>query len=531
MAAQHVDWADEAENDDTNVSARHSRSPAHPGTSSSIAGAEEALAQISVSASAGDSSAASGAPSSSNERQQRSPTAASADRTIGDQADDDTDVPDKSIRHGLREADAGEVQKTLADGAPGYATAGTWKELSLPDKLLEGITVDMKFARPSRVQAETLPLMLTPPYKDLIAQAHNGSGKTTCFAISMLARVDESIQMVQAMCLCPTRELTVQNTTVVQRIARRTGIRVGSNADKPPFAELNQCQVVLATPKGMQDMSKARKRFPMKCMRVFVLDEADQLLNSNDFRTSTVQIIESVRSQAGADSVQLLLFSATFEEGVKAYADKKVKGANKILLPREQLSLDLIKSHWIDCSGSDDASDVKDEILRKILKASDRIGQAIIFTATRKNTHKLQEKLSADGWSDVDAIAGDLNNETRDAVVEKFRNMQSRILISTDVLARGFDQETVTLIVNYDLPMDHQDKSLPNYDTYLHRIGRSGRFGRRGIAFNLCRTERDKEVITMLEEHFSSKIPKLSATDEDALEQALENAELKTKDT
>lgn len=465
-----------------------------------------------------------GSKGGSNVRQDEAADCSSKNGATDAAGDDQADVPDTSVGGALQEYEGTEVQKSLAEGAPGYVTAGRWSDLQLPEQLLNGLTSVMRFEKPSKVQSETLPLILTPPYKHLIAQAHSGSGKTTCFAIGMLARVDESLSLPQSICACNTRELCNQNFTVISRIASKTNIKLANASADENHRVLGQSQVIVGTPGKLLNAFKRKRIVPLHEVRVFVLDEADEMLKAEGFRSDSVQLMKLVHDQAGSNNVQLLLFSATFSEGIETYARSKVPGANKILLPREHLSLDVIKPYWVDCTDGGQRS--KDDFLLNVFPLCDKIGQAIIFVRSRRDAERLASDLLKQGWSKVRALHGGRSHEERDEIVRGFRAHESRILVTTDMLARGFDQESVTLVVNYDLPVDQNDGSVPNFEQYLHRIGRSGRFGRRGIAFNLCGRSLDKEMITHIQEHFEQTIPQLSR-DLANIEQVLEHVGLK----
>lgn len=230
------------------------------------------------------------------------------------------------------------------------------------------------------------------------------------------------------------------------------------------------------------------------------------------------------KQQAG-EGVQVLLFSATFDEAVREFASNKLQGANQIFMPPEQLSLDKIKQFWVDCS--DGGQEAKREVLlQKIFPLCERLGQAIIFVKTKSAARRLDSDLRNNcGWT-VSSITGDLSQDDRDHVISEFRANRTKILVSTDVLARGFDHSSVTLIINFDLPTTPGDSASPDYDTYLHRIGRSGRFGRKGVAFNLSSSKADRQVITALSEHFSRQIPEVKRHDESSFEDALSQAGL-----
>ena len=240
-----------------------------------------------------------------------------------------------------------------------------------------------------------------------------------------------------------------------------------------------------------------------------------------EFAADCLKILKAVVA-AGKKHPQVLLFSATFSEQVRALATRLVGAdANSILLPAAQLSLDVIKQYRVDCPRQQD----KDAVLKdQILAAAEKLGQTIVFVKTRANAHRLHRLLAEAGHT-CTSIAGDLEHTRRDAVISEFRSGVTKILIATDVLARGFDHGNVTLVVNYDPPTEGNSE-LPAFETYMHRIGRSGRFGRKGAAFNLVSGPREKQVLDAISAHFHRDIPPVRWDDADAFEEALKLAGL-----
>jgi len=254
-------------------------------------------------------------------------------------------------------------------------------------------------------------------------------------------------------------------------------------------------------------------------LRIVVFDEADAMWEDS-FATECLKILRSA-SDAGAKP-QLLLFSATFSEHVKALATKLVgPSANTIIVPREQLSLDVIKQYRVDLPNRQ----AKEKMLRDIFPLADKLGQTIIFVRTRADAHRLHDTLAKEGHK-CTSIAGDMRPEDRDAVITEFRNGNTKILIATDVLARGFDHATVTLVINYDPPVEQRGHNQPAFETYMHRIGRSGRFGRKGAAFNFIVTPEDRSVVNAIAAHFAREIPAVPYDQEEAIERVLQEAGL-----
>ncbi|EFN51370.1 hypothetical protein CHLNCDRAFT_28127, partial [Chlorella variabilis] len=369
--------------------------------------------------------------------------------------------------------------KTVTQGDSFYTSAKTFEELGLSQELLQGLYTEMKFERPSRIQAQTLPMILTPPFRSLIAQAHNGSGKTTCFTLGMLGRVDPKVQAPQALCVCPTRELVVQNQMVLERMGKFTGGtgwfgrgRARRRGGGRPST------VIIGTHGKLRDWMQKRV-LDVRSIAILVFDEADEMLKQDGFADDTVRMIKQLR--AANPQIQILLFSATFNERVKRFAQKIVPDANQVFVPKEELSLDVIKQYRVLCPhGSDKVKVLKD----MIFPLCEKLGQTIIFVRTRETARSLHAVMEQEGHR-CTSIEGGMDRQARDKVVKEFRDGTTKILISTDVLSRGFD---VTLVINFDVPVE-RDLRTPAFETYLHRIGRSGRFGRKGAAFNLVTGE------------------------------------------
>ncbi|XAR64597.1 RNA helicase [Bertholletia excelsa] len=411
-----------------------------------------------------------------------------------------------------------------------YVSAKTFEELNLSPDLLKGLYVEMKFERPSKIQAISLPMILTPPYKHLIAQAHNGSGKTTCFVLGMLSRVDPSVKAPQALCICPTRELAIQNMEVLMKMGRYTGI---SSKCAVPMDSTNYIpvtkqapiteQVVIGTPGTINKWVTARK-LSMNFLKILVFDEADHMLAESGFKDDSVRIMKAiVRS---SPNCQVLLFSATFDEAVRAFSSKIVNDLfrgdyNEMFVKKEELSLESVKQYKVKCP--DELSKIM-VIKDKIFELGDKLGQTIIFVRTRNSASMLHKTLTDDGY-EVTTIQGALKQEDRDKIVKEFKDGLTQVLISTDLLARGFDQSEVNLVVNYDLPVKHGSPLEPDCEVYLHRVGRAGRFGRKGAVFNLLVDDRDDMIMSKIERHFNmevAEVPSWKSNEdfEDALKKA-----------
>lgn len=416
--------------------------------------------------------------------------------------------------------------RAVTAGDTPYNSAKTFEELNLSPELLRGLYSEMGFEKPSKIQAISLPMILTPPYQNLIAQAHNGSGKTTCFVLGMLSRVDPKIAAPQALCVCPTRELAMQNQEVLVKMGKHAGITsvcavptdIGNYVSTSRRGPVND-QVVIGTP-GTLKKWMSTKILSMRHIKILVFDEADHMLAQDGFQDDSLRIIKDI--QKNRDDCQILLFSATYDENVKQFTTRIISKANQVFVKKEELSLDVIKQYVVKCP--DELAKV--EVLKdKIFPLAEKLGQSIIFVRTRENASMLHSKLEAEGYK-CTSIQGGLKLDDRDRVIKEFRTGLTKILISTDVLARGFDQAQVTLVVNFDLPIKHSPPFDPDYEVYLHRIGRSGRFGRKGAAFNFICTDRDEKAMSKIERYFQRQVPEVPWNSEDAFEAVLKDAGL-----
>ncbi|XP_028789631.1 DEAD-box ATP-dependent RNA helicase 38 [Neltuma alba] len=430
----------------------------------------------------------------------------------------------------LDEPDDSSIQAVSSGDTP-YNSASTFEDLNLSPELLKGLYVEMKFQKPSKIQAISLPMVLNPPYKDLIAQAHNGSGKTTCFVLGMLSRVDPKVQAPQALCICPTRELAIQNMEVLRKMGRYTGI--GSEcaiptdsrdsipiSKRPPI----MAQVVIGTP-GTIKKWMSYKKLGVSRLNILVFDEADQMLAEDGFKDDSLRIMKEIEKVNL--HCQVLLFSATFNDTVKNFVSRVVKkDHNQLFVKKEELSLQAVKQYKVNCP--DELSKI-DVIRDYIFEIGENVGQTIVFVRTRNSASMLHESL-ADLEYEVTSIQGALDNNERDKIVKEFRDGLTQVLISTDVLARGFDQQQVNLVINYDLPVKHTAEYTrepePDYEVYLHRVGRAGRFGRKGAVFNLICGEGDENLMEKIEKHFGTPVAEVQQRNVDDYKRALREAGL-----
>ncbi|XP_048573905.1 DEAD-box ATP-dependent RNA helicase 38-like [Triticum urartu] len=417
--------------------------------------------------------------------------------------------------------------QAVASGGTVYESATTFEDLKLTPELLKGLHDEMGFSRPSKIQAVTLPMILTPPYQNLVAQAHNGSGKTTCFVLGMLSRVDPSRRIPQAICICPTRELAQQNKSVLMRMSKFTGIACASAIspalkDYMPISKMAPVtdQVVIGT-SGTLIKWITNKKLATRDIKILVFDEADHMLAEENFMSDSKRIMRDIQSSAG--DCQLLLFSATFNEKVKDFITKVIKEGNQIFVKKEDLTLDKVKQYKVRVP--DEIAKI--EVIRdKIFEFGQKVGQVIIFVRTKISTMHLHNALTKEDYV-CSSIQGSLDHSEREKVIQEFKDGYTKVLISTDLLARGFDQSQVNLVINYDMPIKYNSRDEPDYEVYLHRIGRAGRFGRKGAVFNLLCGETDDILMTKIENYFQHKVQEVPSWEsEENFETVLKDAGL-----
>lgn len=399
--------------------------------------------------------------------------------------------------------DTAKVVVETEDPTAAYLAATSWDELRLPKPILDGI-YEMGFVKPSKIQEWTLPIALKGG--NIIGQAQNGSGKTAAFSLAMLLATDTSQKCPQGLCVCPTRELTIQNHDVLAKIGKFTGLQFYTaipKEERPPRRV--EAQLIVGTPGKLQDFIKKRIIDP-KGFRIFVLDEADVMIDEANMMGPQVLQIRNMLPK----DMQVLFFSATWPEHVQNFARTLVQKPNIIKVQKEDLTLSTITQTFIDVG-----SDEKKPALLSDLYGAMNIGQSIIFVNTRATAFDLAQLMKAEGHA-VSLICGTqktgperIDHGHRDKVMSEFRSGVTKVLISTDVLSRGIDVPAVTLVVNYDLPLNHFQRGEPEYETYMHRIGRTGRFGLKGVAVNLVST-RDAHLLEKIQNFYKCSMTKLS---------------------
>lgn len=370
----------------------------------------------------------------------------------------------------------------------------------------------MKFNKPSKIQEKALPLLMSNPPCNLIGQSQSGTGKTAAFTLTMLARIDTSIQKTQALCLCPARELARQNLDVVAEMAKYTDAKLGLAV--PEANEKNAritAHIVVGTPGTVLELIR-RKQLDVSHLKILVLDEADNMLDMQGLGDQCTRVKKQIPKNC-----QFVLFSATFEDVVYNYALKFVPSPkNEIRLKHNELNVKEITQLYMDV-------DSEEERVTTLLDLYSlmTIGSSIVFTGRKDTANTLYKRMTMDGHA-VSILHSDLLASERDRLIDDFREGRSKVLITTNVLARGIDIPSVNVVINFDLPTDRSKR--PDPSTYLHRIGRTGRFGRRGVALSFVHDKASYDILDSIQKYFQFDLVKVDKSNLDDLEKIFKKA-------
>ncbi|TGZ70691.1 hypothetical protein CRM22_003052 [Opisthorchis felineus] len=365
----------------------------------------------------------------------------------------------------------------------------SFDRMNLKEGLLRGIFA-YGFEKPSAIQQRAI--LPSIEGRNVIAQAQSGTGKTATFSIAMLQQINTADPRCQALVLAPTRELAKQIQTVVVALgdymditchACIGGTQVSTDMERLQMGQ----QIVVGTPGRVLDMIR-RGSLRTDSIRIFVLDEADEML-SMGFKDQIQEIFRCLKHD-----VQVILLSATIPDEVLEVTKHFMVNPVRILVKQEELTLEGIRQFYVNVEQEEWKLETLCDLYQTIA-----ITQAVIFCNTRRKVEWLTQELTERDFI-VSAMHGDMEQAERDNIMTAFRSGSSRVLISTDLLARGIDVQQVSLVINFDLP-----NTLENY---IHRIGRGGRFGRKGVAINFV-TLADKRTLKELETFYNTKISEL----------------------
>jgi len=366
----------------------------------------------------------------------------------------------------------------------------SFDDMGLPENLLRGI-YSYGFEKPSKIQEKAI--VPIRERKDILAQAQSGTGKTGAFTIGSMSVIDPTLNKPQVFVLVPTQELAKQIYNVAKNIGSFLPVNcycaTGGTPIKDDITAIeNGVQFIVGTP-GRMFYLMERNILKTRDIKCLILDEADQMLEDR-FYKQVMCILEI----GFPNTTKVALFSATMPKEVIEVANKLLQEPVRILVPAEDVSLDGIEQYIVDV----EKDEWKYEILCDIYKQLN-INQAIIYCNKRQSAEWLSDKLSNDGYPLL-CIHGDMENSERRRRMQEFREGKVRVLISTDLLARGIDIQQISLVMNYELPN--------NRENYIHRIGRSGRFGRKGVAINLV-SNSEKRMKEEIETYYTVKMKEL----------------------
>ncbi|PHH80658.1 hypothetical protein CDD82_1586 [Ophiocordyceps australis] len=390
-----------------------------------------------------------------------------------------------------------------------FYSASSWQDLGLSEEIYRGLMV-LNYLKPSKVQCKSLPLILSDPPRNMLAQSQSGTGKTAAFVTAILSRVDFSQpQQPQALILAPSRELARQIEGVVKAIGRFIKGLVVATAIPGviPRGTPIQASIIVGTPGTCIDLIR-RKQFDTSKLKVVVLDEADNMLDQQGLGDQCLRVKTLI-----PPTTQSLLFSATFPDKVNAYALKFAPNAHSLKLKRSELAVKGISQMYIDCPDPNTRYDTLCKLYGLMT-----IGQSVIFVKTRESASEIERRMVQDGHR-VSALHAAFDGAERDDLINKFRNGDNKVLITTNVLARGIDVSSVSMVINYDVPMLGRGDTEPDAETYLHRIGRTGRFGRIGVSITFVYDEKSFKALKKIISTFDITLVKLDTSDWDAAEE------------
>ncbi|KAG1335433.1 Eukaryotic initiation factor 4A-8 [Cocos nucifera] len=406
--------------------------------------------------------------------------------------------PDQHLKEGKEIYQAGRLTQ---EGQEFFATYDevydSFDSMGLQENLLRGIYA-YGFEKPSAIQQRGI----VPFCKglDVIQQAQSGTGKTATFCSGILQQLDYGLVECQALVLAPTRELAQQIEKVMRALGDYLGVKVhacvgGTSVREDQRILSSGVHVVVGTPGRVFDMLRRQSLRP-DYIRIFVLDEADEML-SRGFKDQIYDIFQLLPSK-----IQVGVFSATMPPEALEITRKFMNKPVRILVKRDELTLEGIKQFYVNV----EKEEWKLETLCDLYETL-AITQSVIFVNTRRKVDWLTDKMRSRDHT-VSATHGDMDQNTRDIIMREFRSGSSRVLITTDLLARGIDVQQVSLVINYDLPTQPEN--------YLHRIGRSGRFGRKGVAINFV-TRDDERMLFDIQRFYNVVIEELPSNVADLL--------------
>ncbi|CAZ84211.1 unnamed protein product [Tuber melanosporum] len=395
----------------------------------------------------------------------------------------------------------GSIHKKAFNDTAGDTHRKTFDEFGLPEALLRALAL-LNFRWPSRIQARTIPILLQDPPRNLLGQSQSGTGKTAAFVITMLTRLDLTNRSTQGLVLAPTRELARQIVDVIEGLGQYMGVKT-QFAIPAMFVRGKEfdAHIVVGTPGTTLDCVR-RGQLDLDHLKMLVIDEADNMLDLHGLGEQCIRIKSTIRH-----NVQILLWSATFPHRIVEFSKRYAPDCLTMTLEHHELTVTGIKQMYMDCINAEAKFGVLVQLYHVLT-----IGSSIIFVHRRDEATRIAERMTLEGHK-ISVLHSALENggAARDKVIDDFRSGRTKVLITTNVLARGIDVSTVSMVVNYDLPMD-KDKRI-DFPTYLHRIGRTGRFGRIGVSISFVHDTTSWMQLMQVSEHFGVQISKVPTGD------------------
>jgi ATP-dependent RNA helicase len=371
----------------------------------------------------------------------------------------------------------------------GVEIVSSFDVMGLKEQLLRGV-YQYGFEKPSAIQQRAIMPIITG--RDVIAQAQSGTGKTSLIALTLCQIIDSGSPETQALVLSPTRELAIQTEKNILALGDFLKVKahscIGGKSIGEDLRKLEgAAQIVSGTPGRVFDMIQ-RRALRTRGIRTLVLDEADEMLTKG-FREQIYDVYRYLPPET-----QVVLVSATLPHEVLEMTQKFMTDPVRILVKRDELTLEGIRQFFVAVEKEEWKFDTLCDLYDTLT-----ITQAVIFCNTKRKVDWLTEKMRENNFT-VSSMHGDMPQQERDEIMSQFRKGDTRVLITTDVWARGLDVQQVSLVINYDLPN--------NRENYIHRIGRSGRFGRKGVAINFVKDE-DVKVLRDIEQYYSTQIDEM----------------------
>ncbi|PKL37042.1 DEAD/DEAH box helicase [Candidatus Peregrinibacteria bacterium HGW-Peregrinibacteria-1] len=365
----------------------------------------------------------------------------------------------------------------------------SFQESGLNPQIIKALD-DLGFTEPTSVQQKAIPVILESS-QDLLAFAQTGTGKTAAFALPIIHKLDPNLKEIQALIISPTRELGLQITNDIELFTKYVPnintltIYGGQRIDIQINALRNKNQIIVGTPGRIHDLIR-RKKLNLNHIKYLVLDEADEILNMG-FKDD----LDAILSETPKEK-QTLLFSATMPSSITQIAKKYMQNPVEISSDQKNIGTKNVRHQYYMAQAKD-----RYEALRRLAdNTSDIYG--IIFCRTRRETQEISDKLAQDHYS-AEPLHGDLSQEQRNKVMDRFRKRHTKLLVATDVAARGLDVTDLTHVINYNLP--------DQLESYIHRSGRTGRAGKTGVSMSIIHSHEQRKI-SQLEKHIGQKFEK-----------------------